>query len=100
LLLRQFPDFAMQSHIFHPGLAGPVRHERRNRSIVRQQAAIKCSCQNEQRMNFSEIRSKPIFEYSHSLLKQKKPIFEYSHSLLKQKIIQDIRTVKKKKDRN
>jgi hypothetical protein len=63
LLLRQLPDFAMQSHIFHTGLAVPVRHERRNESIVGQQAALKCSCQNEQRMNFSEIRSRAIFEY-------------------------------------
>jgi hypothetical protein len=63
LLLRQLPEFAMQSHIFHPGWAGPVRHERRTGSIVRQQAALKCACQNEQRMTFSEIHSRAIFEY-------------------------------------
>jgi hypothetical protein len=65
LLLHQLPDFAMQSHIFHTGLAVPVGHERRNGSLVRQQAAIKWSCQNEQRMmmKFSELRSRSIFEY-------------------------------------
>jgi hypothetical protein len=57
LLLRQLPDFAMQSHIFQTGLPVPVRQKGRNGSIVRQQAALKCSCQNEQRMNVSEIRS-------------------------------------------
>jgi hypothetical protein len=63
LLLRQLLDFAMQSHIFHPACAVPVRYERRNESIVRQQAAFKCSCEKEQRMNFSEIRSRAIFKY-------------------------------------
>jgi hypothetical protein len=43
LLLRQLPDFAMQSHVFDTGLAVPVGHERRKGSIVRQQAALKCS---------------------------------------------------------
>jgi hypothetical protein len=43
LLLHQLPDFAMQSHIFDTGLAVPDRHERRNGSIVGQQAAVKCS---------------------------------------------------------
>jgi hypothetical protein len=63
LLLRELLDFAMQSHIFHPGWAVSVRHERRNGSIVRQEAVLKCSCQNERRMNFSELRSRAIFEY-------------------------------------
>jgi hypothetical protein len=64
LLLRQLADFAMQSHIFHTGLAVQGRHERRNGSIVPQQAPLKCSCPNDQRMNFSEIRSTAIFEDS------------------------------------